>query len=89
MSLSFQEDSSTSDVVHQVAVRIPLDEVVESCSNRTAATRFKEEVEQLPVFEDESTATLEDESTAVVDDLAAGTGPCLENDKLPPAPNDV
>ena len=44
--------SLQSDVVHQFAVRIPLEEVVKGCSNKTAAAKFKEDVEELPPPED-------------------------------------
>ena len=68
-------------MVHQVAVRMPLEAMVEKCSNLWAVARFKKDVEQLPFPIVES--------SAVDMDVDAGIGPCLENDKLPPSANGV
>jgi hypothetical protein len=49
--LSLQSSLQT-DVVHQFAVRIPLEEIVGSCTNRVMADEFQRSVENLPFPED-------------------------------------
>ncbi len=65
MPLPLQED-----VVHQVAVRIPLEEIVKICSKPATAARFTEEVEHI--------AFPEDEFSAVAMDVDAGASPFLD-----------
>ncbi|CAL8469777.1 g9319 [Coccomyxa elongata] len=48
------------DVVHQVAVRILVEEIVKICSKPATAARFTEEVEHLAFPEDESSAVAMD-----------------------------
>jgi hypothetical protein len=41
-----------TDVVHQFAVRIPLEEILSSCKNKATALQFQECVENLPFLEE-------------------------------------